>query len=387
MRSTILAIILAATVLQSVGQTTVVKGKNVLMPSKLMVRYTVGTEPCSATLSNDKALDVGCSLFYNQPAADIFKLLADAAQASKVSVFAPFYGDSPYGAGYKQALSADEVLHNLGQEIFNVYRSDSTENRETTQALKPYDISELKGLFFTEEWELSETPFEFTKRVVAYSPIRKYLKVQRDNSEDYCYSLPFVVVDSLQNDLDIEKSNRRMLLTNRVKQEYLFNMPNSFWNRQTELEQYNKLTDGESTYVVASNDAPFLNKYGVEHLLNLLLDKAINGNYPVYDFETQQRLSVDRVNANVGIGIDSVRRMNFDGTTTILVMQHTLEPGEFKSVIFHEEWYVDPETLRMQKKVVGLTPVRYYYDEEDSERSKLKRKAVFTIYFDKNKKF
>jgi hypothetical protein len=68
-------------------------------------------------------------------------------------------------------------------------------------------------------------------------------------------------------------------------------------------------------------------------------------------------------------------------------MGHTLEPNEFKSVIFHEEWYVDPETLRMQKKVVGLTPVRYYDDEADSERSKLKRKAVFTIYFDKNKKF
>ncbi|WP_320053396.1 hypothetical protein [uncultured Acetobacteroides sp.] len=384
MRSSILAILFAATALQSVGQATVVKGTNVLMPSKLMVRYTVGTEPCSATLSNDKALDVGCSLYYNQPVADVFKLLVDTVQASKISVFAPSYGDSPYGAGYKQALSADEVMHNLGQEISKVYHDDSTGNHEVSESLRPYDISELKGLFFLEEWALSETPFEFTKWVVAYSPIRKYLK---ENSESYCYSIPFVVVDSLQNEQDIEKSNRRMLLTNRVKHEYLFNLPNSFWSRQAEFDQYNKLTDEESTFLVASNDAPFLSRYGVEHLLNLLLDKAMKDNYPVYDFETQQRLSVDRINANVGIGIDTVRLMNFDGTISVLTKQRTLEPGDFKSVIFHEEWYVDPETLRMQKKVVGLTPVRYYYDEEDTEKSKLKRKAVFTIYFDKNKKF
>jgi hypothetical protein len=178
MRSFILAILLVGLALQSEGQTCFVKGKNVFIPSNLMVRYTVGTDPCYHTISNNNALDVGCSLFYNQQVNDIFKMLVDAVQTSKVSVFAPYYGSSPYVIDFMQVLSVDEIMHNLGYDVINLNRSDSTGKLETIQAVKPYDISELKGLLFMEEWELNETPFEFTKRIVAYSPIRKFLKVQ-----------------------------------------------------------------------------------------------------------------------------------------------------------------------------------------------------------------
>jgi hypothetical protein len=344
-----------------------------------MVRYTVGTEPCYTTLSPNKPFNIGCSLFYNKQVNDIFKIVTAAVQTSKVSVFAPNYGSSPYEIDSKQPLPANEAMRNVGQEFFNPKKSDSTE--------KQYDISELKGLLFLEEWVLNKAPFEFTKKVVAYSPIRKFLKVEMINANDYCHSLPFMVVDSLQNDVAIEKSNKRMLLTNKVKYEYLFNTSNSFWNREEEFEHYSNMTDGELRFSVASNSSPLLNKNGERNLINLLLDKAVKESYPVYDFETQQRLSVENIKKNIGISIDSVRTTTLEGRDTVVVMPHTLEIDEFKSVIFHEEWYIDPETLRMQKKVVGLTPVRYYLDAENSDKSPLKRKAVFTIYFDQNKKF
>ena len=62
------------------------------------------------------------------------------------------------------------------------------------------------------------------------------------------------------------------------------------------------------------------------------------------------------------------------------LIQKTIK-GEYnlkkiKAYIFTEDWYLDPETLRIVKKVRAIAPVGYFTNDEDD---KISKRIIFEV--------
>jgi hypothetical protein len=181
-----------------------------------------------------------------------------------------------------------------------------------------------------------------------------------------------------------------MVLTNRINYEYFLYANISFYGMDKELTYYNETEEHarEAGNSLVKENSPFLNDYGINRFVGLIINKVLKGNLPAYDFETQQKLSPEQVKQNLGYQTDTILTENAEsGTMEEKVLAREINLKDIQSLIFHEEWYIDPMTLRMQKKVIGISPVRYVYKEDDLDRQKPIRQIAFTIYFDEKNKF
>lgn len=316
--------------------------------------------------------------FYNQQVYKVqivdnmkfIKFLVQKMTKSDVSIYKNYspYKDvfvEKYNEVYEK-IPLSELADNLGEYTDTIMQVAANGELEAKAAIHHADISELKALLFYDVWSFDEKNFSFTKKVIAYCPIRKYPNPHRDDDDWWFKKIGFIVTPVLKKRQE-NKIHKRMKLFAHVEYEFPLENKEQFGNNDNEMALYTE--DLES---------PNWNSYARQKFRNLLINKALSQQTQVKDYASGNLLGLDKVKANLGYGEQEVIMVDPDtGEEKIFKIEPEIVKEEIKSVIFIEDWYYDPETLLIEKKVKGLAPVRFF---EDPETGNTVKKIAFVLY-------
>ncbi len=208
----------------------------------------------------------------------------------------------------------DTIFHPLDKEA---WLSLLKNNKQQT-----FDTTEFSDFYFYEHWTLDTTEsFLFNKEVVFWSPI-KYNKEEKSKI--------------LTGKVSCSDTSNLQLLAKHVIYEFLL----------------------DDTLNVNRS----LNK---NLLVKLIIDKALNGQIPVYHPNNGKKLSKNELNERLDI------------TDSSLYMPYY----NIYSLVFIENWYYNPNTFAIKKEIVGIAPVKQIYLDDEVTKS------IIFVLFLKEKPF
>jgi hypothetical protein len=367
----------------TLAQQNLYKGNNLLMPENMLVNYRVAIQPFIDPI-NGNSMDTVLTPYWEcNNVQNLIGIILNGVFKQKVDVYDPDYLNSDNYNGLIERIDLMQVKHRMDMETRTITVLDNSGKYVEKTIDSKIDTSEFFSLAFLEDWTVNKKPFSMTKVVRAYAPIRKFYK-GGDNSGDINFKIAFLCLDTIDNSKDALISSKRMMMTNKIKYEY-FLIPDVNDDIKGSFKNYfSTIWDCGGEGWLHDYKSPYFNNVSKSRFLDMLINKALKENHPVYDFETNKQLTIDQINENFDAGIDTILVENFEepGSFIKRTVERTIRINELKSIIFDEEWYIDPVNLRMQKKVVAVSPVRYYYHMDDPNYQNPIRKIAFTIYFE-----
>jgi hypothetical protein len=207
----------------------------------------------------------------------------------------------------------------------------------------------FKTFRFVEDWKFNSHNMTFDKKVIAYS-----ITPADKDSRIFYFVKPSIQTYSLTN------SKQEKIVEN-FYYEYFFDS----YKNQTAL---------------------YLNEYMQTSLILFFYNSVRANKINAYDFYTKEKLKLDDLAARLNfIPLYSPGNYLDSNPFPVKVIEPAYFTEEFKSIIFEENWYINPENLQFTKEVTGLSFVRYYYDEKDVEKKDLIKKICFYVSFNKSK--
>ncbi|MCF8298725.1 MAG: hypothetical protein K9J13_14345 [Saprospiraceae bacterium] len=260
----------------------------------------------------------------------------------------------------------NDVLNNKIDSVLNIenvnarlgYSIDTIPDWEIEEG---YTVSEnkinpkeLKAFSFYEEWGFDVKNLTFSKNVKYWLPIRvfnyKNMGIQFPES---CFMI--------KN----QKSKKdKMIPFAKVVTEFLIHgrpyYYSKFMNSDT-VECSFEILFEDKIQLIEKHNCPFWNSYNKDQLANYLLDASIVKDN-AYSYENpEQKLNSQEI---VDI-IEPKRNESFyifsdDGDIlrdTSIQITEALTAYDIVSYIFYEEWFINPTTLYIEKKITGICPV------------------------------
>ena len=352
------------------AQTQLFKGNNLLLPSNLMANYAVILDTCYKMVDGHCADPKSKAYLSNYIEKNLFEIIVENAFSGKINFYQSDSWVTYQLLENKKQISATKALEELGETIDFAF-----------------DRQELVGINFIEEWKVVDYPLTFEKKVIGYMPIRRYFSENDLVRENPLFKFPFTVIDTLTKKTKIRRSNRRMLLTNQIAIEYFFYMD---YTPPFEIDPlmkiYDKSTQNLGDHILNKETSEYLSRSGIVNFLKTIVGQVLNGELKAYNYFDNQPLSIKDVEKEMG---SYTVMIEDDSVTEPSMIEQTIpmDFSEIQSLIFIEKWYIDPATLRMQKKVIGVAPVRFYYNDNDEYNENLIRKILFKVYFDEKERF
>ena len=205
-------------------------------------------------------------------------------------------------------------------------------------------IEEITNIVFTEEWILDTALFLMEKRVVEYSLVRQQTKETAEGKTEHVKTL---------------------IAT--------YRFPDQTAKSFSDLQAL----DSDITYEVPLDNpivSDWLEQIPVPHVVQVILDKILDGTQPTYSFMVRDTL-IELTNKEVRekLGEQIYSEVYYDEETNqeeIISDTLSIDYSECKGFAFIEDWFIDTNTMCIYKKVSGIAPVREYakiLDQEDYE--------------------
>jgi gliding motility associated protien GldN len=128
-------------------------------------------------------------------------------------------------------------------------------------------------------------------------------------------------------------------------------------------------------------------------LMKILLDGIQNNGITVYDFDIYGQsefntvpLTLEEVNKKMGGGIDTSWVPNLEtGMDEERITPIDPKPEQVLRMFMKEEWVFDKQRAKMEVRIIGLAPVRWYAEELDIDgmegEKNMKLSPMFWAYF------
>jgi len=310
---------------------------------------------------------------YNSSGIDLPHLIAENAFLNKVPMYSSNY--NPYMPLHikRKRISSKTAEKRLGggeQEIY-MY-DDETGEPEPSTIVEDIDKNDITGLIFWDEWTFDEHNCTIDKTVRAYSPVSTYIDFMESETEDKLTKTAFTFVfEDYKNKRARKKAEKKMVLFKKVKYE-------TFLGNET--YSFNKKDDFSEEYFVEKQNSPNWTSLTQERFVNMLVNNVLSGNKKAYDFNTGKKLNQTEIRKQLGERFYDVYDFDPDTFEEILIkVKEEHNNDDIKSVIFHENWYIDTETLRIKKEVVAVTPIRWHFSEDDVEQTNQLKTYTYTI--------
>ncbi len=228
-----------------------------------------------------------------------------------------YYTDVPLG----MKSSANKTREDIRNEIL--------QNCEGGDCPK----EEFHKLYFLEEWDFNSQEFHMSKNVIAYMPVRRFLR----NGGEEVHQALFQIIQEKEK----KPNNELTKLGSNLKYEYNF-----------DSKEY---TDE----VIGLDKIKFIN-----YVFDGIIDKMIKPYEPTYLVDNKKTTfqSIKDLEDICGESLDS----------------KTLR-SKVSSIIFVEDWFVDKKTLYISKKVKGMGFVKTEYNWQTKQTSK---DILFFLFFD-----
>jgi len=354
------------------------KKDNVLLPEKLIISEQVGFDtlyqfPCDS-FKTGRMLK---PFFDLDKKIDFLTIIAEKAVGGSIKVFDAINTDEyyPYSALVSnRELAVNSILKGLGQDTFRVISSDGFDVERLS--VKVIQLEELTSMNFVEEWALSADPLCFTKKVRAIDPIRRYSDYN-DDLQEYRYRKVFRLYNNQSSGAD----RSPLKLAAKIKYEHFFNLDLAYMADNFQKLVEKNFLQNENSFVAnqlnSSVNTPFFNGFNQHLFIQTLLNNVFSGKANAADFYTSKPLTAQEARDRV-----------FQSQPVIIIDSYTGEEvertiendytSEIVSVIFIEEWYFNEDSLSLEKKVIGIAPVRYYFDRVN-QQDRLKREILFVV--------
>lgn len=257
-------------------------------------------------------------------------------------------------------------------------------------ALKPFytppDYKDISGLFFFETWYVDPDKGSFEKNVIAYFPIREYWDEYslESGQADRLRRLIFMVYSGLPKSKRIKsgsknKYKRLTLIYSGIEHEMdLYNRPyNEYIYRddfkpEMSVEEYN-----EWEY----HTFDFYKYFDAERFLKVITGLILNGKIHAVDpFNNEKVLKPEDIINR--IGEETYYDIN-DTNDTKMISPATIRYDNLNSIVFNEDWYFDPGSLDIFKKVNSITIHKFdhQYDDYTGDYLRVTKTPVITVIY------
>lgn len=318
--------------------------KNTLFPEELLMHYMID-------FKKSRYLHFGP--FKRLDGKAFCGLLIDDILKNRKLVYdpnnpGPYY---PYnGVEEREILDPDRVLQNLEIEAteYPVYIGQDLYNRE-----------EINALIFTEAWHFDESEWTFRKEVRSFTPVREYSDTARYRE------LRIRVLERL-NQVEADTERREYLGT------IFFEFPLMLDPKVEDIRE-------DLAYFTEQARNPFWTSYNRRKLVDVLIRKVFNNEVPAYRYGTNVRTNRNEIERafNAGWMTMAYQDQHGDMQDTSVYIDYNIE--EIQSLVFVEDWYINPEGFTIYKNVAGIAPVRHFINPETEEWD---QRILFIVYFD-----
>lgn len=267
-----------------------------------------------------------------------------------------------------------------------------------------FNYSALKSLLFMEEWVLDAKAMTFSKKHLGMFPVRHYFRVYNDagnnpaESQEMSISLAAFIPVKLASSTDLQEAKKRMIPVKKISYEFLLSDLHFLrWSSYSGSSGY--LPDTGSVHFSTSLPYepitslylnPLFSSYQVHQIRKLVYNKVFTEKIPVYSIYNDVVLSPNEIANSFGLKYSESGEFQ-SGEVVSLVDEF----GNFKdyyikadlneicnriySIIFEEEWMIDPQSLYMEKKVKSITPVFWNQIADENEKWSWQKKTVFRM--------
>ncbi len=115
-----------------------------------------------------------------------------------------------------------------------------------------------------------------------------------------------------------------------------------------------------------------------ETFVKQIVSAVEDGKVKAYDFFTNSEFTKEEIK-NMLCKVDTLTVERFDGTLVDTAVKKELQLKDICRMRFLEEWSINPKTLEMQKRVLGICPIAEKRAENDSI---LGYQPLFWVFFD-----
>lgn len=125
---------------------------------------------------------------------------------------------------------------------------------------------------------------------------------------------------------------------------------------------------------------------GKNNLVNLLLLGIKEGKLTAYDAKNDDEfktpMNYDQVKEAFGATTKKRQIRNVDtGELKDTTINAEIRSEEIKQVMLKEEWYFDKQTSTLNVRIIGISPIREYFRDEDVNQETVLRQPVFWVYY------
>ncbi len=223
----------------------------------------------------------------------------------------------------------EEVKDRMGEKPFTLVFNEETNQTDTVFTKKEIELSEIKELYFEEEWFFDKDKLSFEKTINLWTFIRVYYRDTDFKKEDTRYKKIFQI-----------KKNDKSKFVNKIAEDYtyIFKFFQDYQNKTAGLDKNNFF----------------------RFLLQSIEEGKIKSYDPIYLVDKSKReFTVDELKNYAGISLD------YDEFS-----------DEVNKIIFVEDWFFDEETFSIAKKVKGIGFIADRYNDAWEE------KILFFIFFE-----
>ena len=137
---------------------------------------------------------------------------------------------------------------------------------------------------------------------------------------------------------------------------------------------------GSFGHLLENQWAPYFNSLSRDRFVKILFDRVLSGKSQPYGMYNN-KITVNDIITAMDASPEEVYVPNVEtGEEEKVIIEGVIDYTEIKSIIFNEDWYIDPETLRIEKKIISIAPIRHYYIAEDYDGDTLLKKIVFQVF-------
>ena len=115
-------------------------------------------------------------------------------------------------------------------------------------------------------------------------------------------------------------------------------------------------------------------------LTSIMLGEIKAGNMNAFDGENMNvSVTYSDIEYKMGAYSDTIEVPTFSGTMKDTVVTYDARPEEVRQMLVLEEWYFDKKHSSMNVRIIGLCPIRVYFDNQMGRTS---RSKLFWIRYD-----
>jgi len=111
---------------------------------------------------------------------------------------------------------------------------------------------------------------------------------------------------------------------------------------------------------------------GRKNLISIILGEVKAGNLNAYDPEAMNvSVTYSDIESSMGGGIDTVQIPDMQGVPRDTVIYYEPDPADVKQLMILEEWYFDKKHSTMEVRIIGMSPIRVFFDPQLDRMSRV----------------